>query len=350
MKRAGGEQESGPLKRERDPTWPVPSLQMDATFAVRCTDEHGRSFEEDPDAPLRPPFESAVLLLRPGEQHSIIGEARLVVIQGYLDVFGYRFTQESAITTLLAPITSSALVLSAIPAPAAHKTLQFQARIAAFAKRRDMPPESVVVVVLRASISPVHRSVCSLRFFKDTFGTATGPEPTPGHLLRTLQVLSMESPASVPFRVPEAWPKALSEFRQDVRKLQPGSAGSAQRPKGQATKLPTVLFCGGKDVGKSSMARYTLNSTLNDCDAVAFLDGDVGQTEFAPPGCMSLHIIHAPAFSSPFTHLRPPHRAYFVGSTSPKNDPALCLQAFRALMDDLRCAYVVVAAIIRPNI
>ena len=46
------------------------------------------------------------------------------------------------------------------------------------------------------------------------------------------------------------------------------------------TILQVLLVCGGKDAGKSTMARWALNSLLNSYEAVAYLDCDVGQSEF----------------------------------------------------------------------
>jgi len=56
---------------------------------------------------------------------------------------------------------------------------------------------------------------------------------------------------------------------------------------------PVVLVCGPGSVGKSTFARYLLNLLLTTrCKKVAYLDTDVGQTEFTPPGLISLTVVY----------------------------------------------------------
>ena len=45
-----------------------------------------------------------------------------------------------------------------------------------------------------------------------------------------------------------------------------------------------VLVCGSKSVGKSSFAKLVVNNLLNCVSRVGFLDTDLGQPEFTPPG------------------------------------------------------------------
>lgn len=86
-------------------------------------------------------------------------------------------------------------------------------------------------------------------------------------------------------------------------------------------KAPVVLICGGKDVGKSTFARYLTNSLLNSQKELYFLECDVGQTEFTPPGLISLNRVCSPLLGPPFAHLRQPERSVFFGDISPKDRP-----------------------------
>lgn len=55
---------------------------------------------------------------------------------------------------------------------------------------------------------------------------------------------------------------------------------------------------------------------------MAYLETDVGQSEFTPSGLVSLHIVDTPLLGPPFT--RPNlecKRSFYIGSNSPKNDP-----------------------------
>lgn len=52
---------------------------------------------------------------------------------------------------------------------------------------------------------------------------------------------------------------------------------------------PAVAVVGSKGVGKSTLARLLVNSLLEVCPVVAFLDTDCGQSELSVPGkCLFL--------------------------------------------------------------
>ncbi|GIL99193.1 hypothetical protein Vretimale_4416 [Volvox reticuliferus] len=98
--------------------------------------------------------------------------------------------------------------------------------------------------------------------------------------------------------------------------------------------VPLVLaVLGAKGVGKSSLARLAANRLLDECPVVAFLDADVGQPEFTPPGLLSLHLMEPgrPAVGPPHAHSRRPWASRFVGDVSPEHDPQLYLTAVQAL-------------------
>ena len=57
---------------------------------------------------------------------------------------------------------------------------------------------------------------------------------------------------------------------------------------------PVILIKGPKMTGKSTVARTLLNTLLNKYKRVALLDCDIGQTEFTPPGIVSLNLVETP--------------------------------------------------------
>uniref|UniRef100_A0A2K6GHS5 Polynucleotide 5'-hydroxyl-kinase NOL9 n=1 Tax=Propithecus coquereli TaxID=379532 RepID=A0A2K6GHS5_PROCO len=83
---------------------------------------------------------------------------------------------------------------------------------------------------------------------------------------------------------------------------------------------PVILVCGSQDVGKSTFNRYLINQLLNSVSCVDYLECDLGQTEFTPPGCISLLNITEPILGPPFTHQRTPQKMVYYGKTSCKND------------------------------
>eukprot|EP00049_Salpingoeca_infusionum_P014240 m.266234 g.266234 ORF g.266234 m.266234 type:complete len:686 (+) comp15627_c0_seq57:100-2157(+) len=98
-------------------------------------------------------------------------------------------------------------------------------------------------------------------------------------------------------------------------------------PDGQ--KGVKCLCFGAKGAGKSTFARYLVNSLLSTAPAVAFLDTDLGQAEVTPAGLVSVSLVSSPLFGSPFTHLQKPDFAKFMATNSPKDIPIQYLSAVK---------------------
>ncbi|CAM9271585.1 unnamed protein product [Choristocarpus tenellus] len=122
----------------------------------------------------------------------------------------------------------------------------------------------------------------------------------------------------LPLSTPRAWVKTATTAVND----------SLSQPQGTS-----VLVCGAKGVGKSTLCRYLINRLLSRHPKVAYLDCDPGQPEFTPPGMVSFHLLESPVFGPSHTALRRPELGYFIGATSPKPCPLLFSAAVRALVD-----------------
>ncbi|XP_021855500.1 polynucleotide 5'-hydroxyl-kinase NOL9-like [Spinacia oleracea] len=96
---------------------------------------------------------------------------------------------------------------------------------------------------------------------------------------------------------------------------------------------PVVFICGAKNSGKTTFSRYLLNTFLPKYKRVAYLDTDVGQPEFTPPGCLSLTIIDEATPDLTIPCLKTPLRCYFFGDVSSKRDPETYLNCIFALYD-----------------
>lgn len=79
----------------------------------------------------------------------------------------------------------------------------------------------------------------------------------------------------------------------------------------------TVLFVGGLDAGKSTLARAVAAHALTLGRSVAYLDGDLGQKTVGPPGTVALKRIRS-ADDLTFERLADADALAFVGSTSPQ--------------------------------
>jgi polynucleotide 5'-hydroxyl-kinase GRC3/NOL9 len=85
-----------------------------------------------------------------------------------------------------------------------------------------------------------------------------------------------------------------------------------------ATDSRTVLFIGGLDSGKSTLARATAAYALHVGRTVAYLDADVAQKTVGPPATVGLKHIREPDDLT-LEHMATADALGFVGSTSPED-------------------------------
>ena len=124
----------------------------------------------------------------------------------------------------------------------------------------------------------------------------------------------------------------------------------------EAAGLPkphVLLVKGQKNSGKSTFARVLVNrlssryatDVYRSCHTyqlvsryrrVAFLECDLGQSEFTPGGMVALNIIERPVFGPPFTHPTVPHQAHYIGAHNPRSSPSHYLRAIQTLVEVYR--------------
>ncbi|KAL3655334.1 hypothetical protein CASFOL_001120 [Castilleja foliolosa] len=97
--------------------------------------------------------------------------------------------------------------------------------------------------------------------------------------------------------------------------------------------FPIAFVCGPKNSGKTTFSRHVLNVLLQRHRKVAYLDTDVGQTEFTPPGLLSLTVIDKITPDLAVPCLKTPARCFFYGDISSKRDPTTYLTYILALYD-----------------
>ena len=100
------------------------------------------------------------------------------------------------------------------------------------------------------------------------------------------------------------------------------------------------MICGPKGSGKSTFAKFLVNSVLSrqqdslGSPGVAFLDLDPGQPEFHPPGSISLMLLNSFVTSAYFTHdiasavsKFKTIKSHFLGYLTPRDDPSYYLES-----------------------
>ncbi|CAG5125420.1 unnamed protein product [Candidula unifasciata] len=99
---------------------------------------------------------------------------------------------------------------------------------------------------------------------------------------------------------------------------------------------PIVLCTGAKNTGKSTVNRMLINTAFKSVSSIAYLDCDVGQTEFSPPATLSLHVLTQPVLEPPFCHQRHAEKMVFYGETTPNYDPDLYVQCLKFIVEAYR--------------
>nr|XP_004560400.2 polynucleotide 5'-hydroxyl-kinase NOL9 [Maylandia zebra] len=101
--------------------------------------------------------------------------------------------------------------------------------------------------------------------------------------------------------------------------------------KGDIDGCPVILVCGTKNVGKSTFIRVLINTLLNYTASVDYLEGDLGQTEFTPAGCLSLLTVREPLLGPPFTHQQTPDHMIYYGQSSCNSDLDRYMESLKSL-------------------
>ncbi|XP_068193803.1 polynucleotide 5'-hydroxyl-kinase NOL9 [Antennarius striatus] len=101
--------------------------------------------------------------------------------------------------------------------------------------------------------------------------------------------------------------------------------------RGDMDGCAVIFVCGTKNVGKSTFIRALINTLLNHTTGVDYLEGDLGQTEFTPAGCLSLSTVTEPLLGPPFTHQRTPDHMIYYGQSSCESDLERYLESLKCL-------------------
>ncbi|XP_034733177.1 polynucleotide 5'-hydroxyl-kinase NOL9 [Etheostoma cragini] len=101
--------------------------------------------------------------------------------------------------------------------------------------------------------------------------------------------------------------------------------------RGDMDGCAVILVCGTRNVGKSTFIRSLINTLLNHTTNVDYLEGDLGQTEFTPAGCLSLSTVREPLLGPPFTHQCTPEHMIYYGHSSCEADLERYLESLKSL-------------------
>ncbi|EJU05971.1 hypothetical protein DACRYDRAFT_12792 [Dacryopinax primogenitus] len=260
-----------------------------------------------------------LLALKGGETLAFVGTCRLLVVKGKLELFGTVLEVDRECTTheIYAPKSHTIPVLTALTSSKSSRTLPLPPDL----ENQTATADALVV------LQELHSNIEGLGRIVTPFSGAFSP-PSPSSTadwgLAGFYPLTSNTPLHG-FVLPPSWEGAINAF------LPSESDTTEDRLRGRV-----ALVRGVKNSGKSTFARSLLNRLTSRYQQVVYLELDPGQTEFTAPGLLSLHVLSRPVLGPSFSHPLPPYRAHYLGSSSPKSDPALYLTAVEALLQSFR--------------
>nr|XP_020017496.1 polynucleotide 5'-hydroxyl-kinase NOL9 isoform X2 [Castor canadensis] len=245
------------------------------------------------------------------------GICRVTCLYGQVEVFGYTISQGQPAQDVYSAYTHAYLTLNAVPYSTAEKSeKEIRREVRALLKSHlNLEDRSWSI----ENFSPLCSIVMLEQLKTSTINFITS---YPG----LSYVFVQESPV---FQInPEYLALRSVGIRKQKRKKGLALTESARSALEELVSVSceeidgcaVILVCGTQDIGKSTFNRYLINQLLNSISCVDYLECDLGQTEFTPPGCISLLNITEPVLGPPFTHQRTPQKMVYYGKPSCKNN------------------------------
>ncbi|KAF5371487.1 hypothetical protein D9615_009646 [Tricholomella constricta] len=276
---------------------------------------------------------ATIVALRPEETLCLLGTYSVSVLQGSITLCGVTLSSSSQRHHVFAPRSSPLPVLEGADATGAIQRITYLPGAV-----QSLIASPVALVLLQE----LHTGVAGLgnvcRTFDGIFEPSRLQKPvakTPFQLSGVHMILNQTKDTQA-FDVPSSWKRALSSTSPD-------------------TSAAVHFVKGPKKSGKSTFARALVNSLLSRYQKVAYLECDLGQSEFTPGGMVALNVISSPLFGKfavklpmkpslttckslgpPFTHPTLPHCAHYIGAATPRSSPSHYLAAIQAILETYR--------------
>ncbi|KAI0080491.1 hypothetical protein K474DRAFT_1689126 [Panus rudis PR-1116 ss-1] len=261
-----------------------------------------------------------LVFLNHQDRLALLGVYRVTVVYGSITISGVTLGSSKTPYDIFAPRSSPIPILQCPTNPSATSLSSTSLPARCVEAARGFPA-AILLQELNNGVSGLGK-ICG--FFEKDFVHLKWQDDaaTSAFSLAGIQNLTRQSSEVYPTIVPDSWSSALSLL--DVP--HPGShqAGNEGRP--------IYLVKGLRKSGKSTFARMLLNRLVTRYRYVAYMECDLGQSEFTPGGMVALNLVSRPVFGPPFSHPSIPYQSHYIGSTSPKSSPSHYLDAIQALI------------------
>ncbi|CAH1266211.1 NOL9 [Branchiostoma lanceolatum] len=259
--------------------------------------------------------EEYILVIEHCQEVCFHGKALVSCLHGSVFIYGCTLHPGQKPLPVYAPRTHSALFITPLPQD------EEQVVVSEHVKQllgEDIK-EDTVVVLLQKLKCPMVDYVTSVKEYANVFYWENKSKDKVVERVMSLEDSKhlesigfhvVDDPSSPRLFTPEPVRSALSDVMEQV-----------EHAVTKGTTAPVILLCGGKNSGKSTLARFLINLMLSSCEGVYHLECDIGQTEFTPSGFVSLTHVNTPTVGPPFTHQKTPDRCCYYGHLSPGDDP-----------------------------
>nr|XP_033777577.1 polynucleotide 5'-hydroxyl-kinase NOL9 isoform X1 [Geotrypetes seraphini] len=268
---------------------------------------------------LQAPNGSAVVLLTPTQKLTFTGKCQLICLYGCVQVSGFIISQGRQECNLFSPHTHSALTIEAVSHKQSDKTKKDSRTEARAVLKQCLPLASRRTLMKK--FSPAC-SIILLTGLNETVSNFILSHQDYAGLFTTKQ---KEKRFCIKPSEPALTAIGIAQLKTQCGHVMSESSQLATKELVQACVeendgYPVILVCGPKNVGKSTFNRHLINGLLNQIPCVEYLELDLGQTEFTPPGCISFLNITEPLLGPPFMHQREPHKMIYYGEASCEHD------------------------------
>ena len=253
----------------------------------------------------------SILTLKPKDKVTIVGIAKIHVLKGMIDLFGYTLkANDTQIPFIKDEINNHSCSNDfVIYSPSWMSTITIQNKSETEICKIRLSTINTTAPLSSNQISPnIQQTMNDSQSFE---------------IMDTL----FNQNKAFPITIPKPWCDAVDSICSSIYQkpnIPPFSSNlndlsNQSQPSNQDTSIlqTRVLICGATHVGKSTCLRYVINRILsNDNEhhkrentshskqkGVVVLDCDLGQPEFNPPGILSLTHVCEPIFSPPHIHI-----------------------------------------------